>query len=91
MLKDSRADYGQQIVAKLSRQLEQVYGNGFSEKNLRRMMQFAEVFNDEAIVATLSRQLSWSHFTNLLPIKDPLAREFYARMSAGACAPCATK
>jgi hypothetical protein len=35
---------------------------------------------DEAIVVTLSQQLSWSHFHALLPIKDPLARDFYAEM-----------
>lgn len=32
------------------------------------------------IVATLSRQLSWSHFSELLPLKEPLQREFYAEM-----------
>jgi hypothetical protein len=37
-------------------------------------------FPDEAIVVTLSQQLSWSHFHALLPIKDPLARDFYAEM-----------
>jgi predicted nuclease of restriction endonuclease-like (RecB) superfamily len=82
VLKESRADYGHQIVVSLSRQLEQAYGNGFSEKNLRRMVQFAEIFNDEAIVVSLIRQLSWTHFIALIPIKDPLAREFYARMAA---------
>jgi hypothetical protein len=50
-----RAGYGQEIVATLSRQLVQEYGRGFEEKNLRRMLQFAEVFPDEPIVATLWR------------------------------------
>ena len=56
------------------------YGRGYSEKNLRRMMQFAEAFPQEEIVATLSRQLSWSHFSALLPLTQPLQREFYAEM-----------
>jgi hypothetical protein len=34
------------------------------------MVQFAQVFPEEAIVATLSRQLSWSHFRELLPLKQ---------------------
>ena len=34
----------------------------------------------EEIVATLSRQLSWSHFRELLPLKRPSQREFYAEM-----------
>lgn len=81
VLNENRADYGQQIVVTLSRQLEQAYGNGFSEKNLRRMVQFAEIFDDEAIVVSLIRQLSWTHFIALIPIKDPLARSFYAQMA----------
>lgn len=44
------------------------------------MIQFSQAFADEAIVVTLSQQLSWSHFHSLLPIKDPLARDFYAEM-----------
>ncbi|MBP9889600.1 MAG: hypothetical protein KBF93_25115 [Leptospiraceae bacterium] len=35
------------------------YGTSFSEKNLRRMMQFAETFPNEKIVVSLIRQLSW--------------------------------
>jgi predicted nuclease of restriction endonuclease-like (RecB) superfamily len=60
------------------RQVE--FGRGFGEKNLRRMMQFAEQFPDEQIVAALLRQLGWTHFTLLLPIKDSVRREFYAEM-----------
>ena len=44
------------------------------------MVQFTKVMADQAIVATASQQLSWSHFQPLLPIKDPLARDFYAVM-----------
>lgn len=72
--------YGKQIVATLWRQLEKEYGASFSEKNLRRMMQFAEVFPDEKIVVSLIRQLSWSHIKILIPIAEPLKREFYIEM-----------
>ena len=40
----------------------------------------AQAFPEEAIVVTLSQQLSWSHVHALLPIKDQLARDFYAEM-----------
>lgn len=80
VLQYKRAKYGTQIVAALSRQLQENYGKGFQEKNIRRMMQFAEVFPDEEIVASAMRQLSWTHFTLLLPLKQPLQREFYAEM-----------
>ncbi len=76
-----RAGYGEQIVATLSRELVGEFGRGYSEKNLRRMVQFAEAFPDEEIVVTLSRQLSWSHFQALLPLSRPFHREFYAEMS----------
>lgn len=72
--------YGKQIVATLWRQLEKEYGTSFSEKNLRRMMQFAEVFPDEKIVVSLIRQLSWTHFLAVIPIQDPLKRMFYIEM-----------
>lgn len=38
-------------------------------------MQFAEAFPDEEIVATVSRQLSWSHIKELLPLGRPHQRE----------------
>ena len=58
VLHNKRAEYGNQIVATVSRQLVENYGGGFSEKSMRRMMQFADVFPDERIVASLMRQLS---------------------------------
>jgi predicted nuclease of restriction endonuclease-like (RecB) superfamily len=80
VLAGDRAAYGEQIVVTLSRQLEVEYGSSFGEKNLRRMIQFAQVFPDEKIVVSLIRELSWSHFLALLPLKEPLQREFYAEM-----------
>ena len=81
ILKGKRADYGSEIVVSLSRQLLIEHGDSFSEKNLRRMMQFATVFGDEEIVVSLIRQLSWSHLIAVIPIDDPLKREFYIQMS----------
>ena len=80
ILKEKRAEYGKEIVVTVSRQLVSEFGEGFTDKNLRRMIQFAEAFPDMEIVVTLSRQLSWSHFVGILPIKDDLQRDFYAEM-----------
>ncbi len=44
------------------------------------MIQFAEVFPDQKILASLLRQLTWTHFRQLLPIKDDIKRDFYAEM-----------
>ncbi|PWV77386.1 YhcG family protein [Halomonas sp. A11-A] len=80
VLAGKRAGYGEEIVSALGRQLTAEYGRGFSVKNLRHMIRFAEVFPEENIVSTLSRQLSWSHFLEVIYLKEPLAREFYVRL-----------
>jgi predicted nuclease of restriction endonuclease-like (RecB) superfamily len=80
VLQNERARYGAQILATLSQELIVEFGRGFDATNLTRMMKFVESFPDEEIVATLSQQLSWSHFRELLPLEQPLQREFYAEM-----------
>lgn len=82
ILKNKRAEYAKEIVPTISTQLQEKYGNSFELKNLRRMMQFAEQFSDFQIVVTLSRQLTWSHFIVLIPLKTTEAKEFYAHQVA---------
>ena len=77
-----RAKYGDQLIQRVGEQLAQEFGRGFEAKNLRRMVQFAQAFPQPEFVATLSRQLSWSHFVNLLPLKTEAARQFYASQAA---------
>ena len=79
-LQDGRAAYGKRILATVSQQLTAEFGSGFNYTALTRMVRFAEAMADEQIVSALSTQLSWSHFMELLPIKDQLARDFYAEM-----------
>jgi len=74
------AGCGEQIGLAVAAQLTRDYGVGLAEKSLRRMVRFAATFPGEPFVATLSRQLSWSHFRLLLPLKGPLQREYYAQM-----------
>jgi predicted nuclease of restriction endonuclease-like (RecB) superfamily len=80
VLKGERAEYGQQIVSALSSQLTLEYGRGFSRQSLFRMVRFAEAYANEQIVSSLMRQLSWTHFIYIIPIEDPLKRDFYAEM-----------
>ncbi len=80
ILNSERAGYGTQILAIVSQELMRDYGNGFGEKNLRRMIQFSEVFPDENIVVSLIRQLSWTHLIALIPLDNQLQRDFYAEM-----------
>ncbi len=80
ILKEQRAEYGNEILSTLSKELVAEYGNGFTRANLFRMIQLAEIFPAEEIVVTLSRQLGWSHFLAIIPMKDDLKRDFYAEM-----------
>jgi hypothetical protein len=63
VLQVERAEYSEQVVETVAKHLEVEYGRGFSVKNLRHMIRFAESFPDTSIVSTLSRQLAWSHFS----------------------------
>ena len=80
ILKEKRAEYGEQILPTLSAKLVPEYGQGYSERNLARMIKFGEVFPEQQIVSTLSKQLGWSHFVELIPIGDQLKRDYYAEM-----------
>ncbi len=80
VLKNKRAEYGKQIVVTLSRQLMDEYGQGWSTKQLQHCLHFADTFPDFRIVSTLWRQLSWSHFKEIVYLKTDLERDFYAQM-----------
>ncbi len=83
VLGNQRAEYGKQIVATVSRQLQEIYGSkGFELRTVRRMMQFAQLFPDIQIVTPLVTQLSWSHFLIVMSLKDDLQREFYLTLAA---------
>jgi predicted nuclease of restriction endonuclease-like (RecB) superfamily len=80
ILGEERAEYGQQVISTLSWRLVQEYGSGFSKRNLFNMIAFAEAFPEVKIVQTLSAQLSWSHFVEILQCKNELQRTFYAEL-----------
>jgi predicted nuclease of restriction endonuclease-like (RecB) superfamily len=80
-LNNERADYGKQVIKQVAVDLSQEFGKGFNEKSLRKMVQFYLTYPEQNIVSTLSRQLSWSHFVELLPVTQPLARDFYSQMA----------
>jgi predicted nuclease of restriction endonuclease-like (RecB) superfamily len=77
VLQGQRAEYGKQIIPTLSMNLTQTYGKGWSERQLRHCLYFAETFPDPEIVSALRRQLTWTHIKTLMYIDDPLKRDFY--------------
>ncbi len=80
ILDGRRAEYGARVVSELGQRLSARHGRGFDEKSLRHMLRFAQAFPDAAIVSTLRRHLSWSHFKQLVYLADPVKRDFYAEM-----------
>ncbi len=71
---EKRAKYGEHILAKLSARLTGKYGKGYSLRNLKYARQFYMCFQ---IGQTLSAQLGWSHYLELLKVKDENIRNFY--------------
>jgi predicted nuclease of restriction endonuclease-like (RecB) superfamily len=84
VLADDRAPYGAAMLKQLAERLTQEYGSGFSYSSLTRMVKFYTILPDEGIVATVSQQLSWSHFVELIKIDDEIKREFYIHLCADA-------
>ena len=73
---NERAGYGDAVVNKLSQRLTNEFGRGFSKKNLERMRNFYICF---PIATTVSSQLSWSHYLELIKINEEPKREFYIK------------
>ena len=67
---NNKPEYGKKVVAEVSKRLEQEYGSGFDKTSISRMIKFYQEFPDFEKVATLSQQLTWSHFVEILPIQD---------------------
>ncbi len=78
---ESRADYGEQLIQRLSQDLTQRFGRGFGRSNLFQMRAFYLTYPQ--IVQTASGQLeglfplSWSHYVKLLTVQTDEARRFY--------------
>jgi predicted nuclease of restriction endonuclease-like (RecB) superfamily len=80
ILGEERAEYGKQIVNDIAKVLTLEYGRGFTRDNIFRMIQFFKTFSDYGVVLRLSQELSWTHFVDILALKDPMKREFYSEM-----------
>lgn len=69
-----RAEYGTQLLVKLSKDLTTRRGKGFSRSNLSYMRKFYLAFPK---CETVSHILTWSHYFELLKCEDPLEMQFY--------------
>ena len=77
-----KADYGTALIVELSKDLTKRYGKGFGKSNLFLMRKFYLTYPPKKF-RTVSGKfgegqiLSWSHYCELITLKDELARSFY--------------
>ncbi|MCM8832598.1 MAG: PDDEXK nuclease domain-containing protein [Candidatus Omnitrophica bacterium] len=71
-----KAEYGSELLSRLSKDLSNKYGKGFSKSNVYLMRLF---FLKYQKFQTVSGKLSWSHYVELLGVSDDLARSFYEK------------
>ena len=77
-----RADYGKEIIKKLSQALTHEFGTGFNERYLRDFRQFYLTFQDDEIWHSASAKLTWTHFRRLMRLTDKEARQYYLTEAA---------
>lgn len=71
-----KAEYGTELLDQLSKDLTRSYGKGFSRSNLFQIRQFYLRFQK---IQTLSEQLSWSHYVEILKADSELEIGFYIK------------
>ena len=80
----SRAEYGLEVIKRLSKELTEEYGKGFTKTNLYNFYLFYKTFPEifHAASGKSDSLLSWTHYRTLLQVKDDKARSWYAKEAA---------
>jgi len=75
--------WGKSVVKELADFILRTEPNvvGFSPQNIWRMKQFYETYKDSPKLATLWREITWTHHKLIMPCRTPEEREFYLRMT----------
>lgn len=79
-LSEAGSKYGNNIIEEYSKKLQIEVGKKYNRRTLFRMKQFYNMFSNEK-VSPMATQLSWSHYTELLPIKDESKMLYYLNIS----------
>ena len=80
ILSEAGGKYGDNIIGEYSKKLVIEVGKKYNKRTLFRMRQFYNVFSNEK-VSTMSTQLTWSHYTELLPMKDESKLIYYLTLA----------
>ena len=73
---EKRAKYGNGLIKEWSKELTKLYGKGYDYTNLSRMRQLYTTFKNIAP----PRQLSWTHYKYILPIREESKRNYYINL-----------
>jgi len=79
LLNEAGGKYGDNIIEEYSKKLVIEVGKKYNRRTLFRMRQFYNIFKDEK-VSTMSTQLSWSHYAELLPLKNKNELIYYMNL-----------
>lgn len=79
-----RAEYGKEIIKRLSKELTEMYGSGFTKTNLYSFYAFYKRFPEifHSVSGKSANLLSWTHYRSLLQVEDDAARDWYAKEAA---------
>ena len=80
LLDEAGKNYGENIIKEYSLKLINEVGKKFNERTLRRIRQYYRVFCNKKW-SPLATKLSWSHYTELLSIKDERKLNYYINIS----------
>ena len=78
LLSEAGKHYGEGIIKEYSNKLTKEFGKGYTISNLKRFRQFYLLIRKGA---TLSHQLSWSHYSELIPLNNLSIINYYMKIS----------
>ena len=78
---EERAEYGAEVIKKLSKELTQKYGRGYTKTNLYNFYRFYKCFPEifHSPSGKFAIQLTWTHYRILLQVHDETARKWYEK------------
>ena len=78
LLSEAGKHYGEGIIKEYSKRLTSEFGKGYGVSNLKRMRQFYFLIEKGA---TLSHQLAWSHYLEIIPLNNVFKINYYIKIS----------
>jgi len=80
LLHEAGSVYGEDIIGNYAKKLMNEVGKKYNKRTLFRIRQFYRMFNNEK-VSTVSTQLTWSHYVELLVLKNFDEINYYIKIS----------